>query len=179
MLSSNLKKLRLSKGMTQEELASSLHVVRQTVSKWESGLSAPDAEMLVGISEILQVPVSSLLGGGEAPPEEELSIEALAERLAELNARLAAQSRKRRLRLRVLSICGLVCVAAFAVWCIASSIYINSLPVIGGPASIATVGGADGPTSIYVSRKLNPTAIFAAAAVLALSVYGLILSGRR
>ena len=47
MLSENLKNLRKAKGFSQEELAARLHVVRQTVSKWEKGRSVPDAELLV------------------------------------------------------------------------------------------------------------------------------------
>ena len=39
MLGENLKKLRKEKGMSQQEVAQRLHVVRQTVSKWESGVS--------------------------------------------------------------------------------------------------------------------------------------------
>ena len=39
MLSNNLKRIRKSKGLSQEELAIKLNVVRQTVSKWENGLS--------------------------------------------------------------------------------------------------------------------------------------------
>ncbi|MBR2730722.1 MAG: helix-turn-helix transcriptional regulator, partial [Clostridia bacterium] len=55
MLNENLKRLRTEKGFTQETLAAELHVVRQTVSKWEKGLSVPDAEMLVRIAETLDV----------------------------------------------------------------------------------------------------------------------------
>ena len=62
MLKENLKILRKNKGLSQEELSIKLHVVRQTVSKWESGLSVPDAEMLMTISEILETPVSEILG---------------------------------------------------------------------------------------------------------------------
>ena len=39
MLSENLKNLRTRNGWSQEDLASRLHVVRQTVSKWEKGVS--------------------------------------------------------------------------------------------------------------------------------------------
>ena len=62
MLSENIKIIRKSKGLSQEELAERLNVVRQTVSKWEQGLSVPDADLLVSISEVLGVPVSTLLG---------------------------------------------------------------------------------------------------------------------
>ena len=39
MLSENIKTLRKSKGLSQQELAVKLNVVRQTVSKWEQGVS--------------------------------------------------------------------------------------------------------------------------------------------
>lgn len=51
MLNENIKALRRSHGLSQEELAVKLHVVRQTVSKWEQGLSVPDADMLIALSE--------------------------------------------------------------------------------------------------------------------------------
>ena len=47
MLSDNIKRIRKSKGLSQEELAIKLNVVRQTVSKWENGLSVPDLDMLI------------------------------------------------------------------------------------------------------------------------------------
>ena len=62
MLKENIKTLRKQKGLSQEELSIKLNVVRQTVSKWEQGLSVPDAEMLVSISEVFDTPVSTLLG---------------------------------------------------------------------------------------------------------------------
>ena len=62
MFGENLKMLRKQKGFSQEELAVRLHVVRQTISKWEKGLSIPDAEMLIRLAEILEVSVSELLG---------------------------------------------------------------------------------------------------------------------
>ena len=62
MFQDNLKALRKKKGFTQEELAARLNVVRQTVSKWEKGLSVPDSELLIKLAEILEVPLSQLLG---------------------------------------------------------------------------------------------------------------------
>ena len=61
MLNENIKTIRKSKGLSQQNLADKLHVVRQTVSKLERGLSVPDTEMLISISEALEVPVSTLL----------------------------------------------------------------------------------------------------------------------
>lgn len=62
MLKDNIKTYRKSKRLSQEELALKLNVVRQTISKWEQGLSVPDAEMLIRLSEVLEVPVNILLG---------------------------------------------------------------------------------------------------------------------
>ena len=55
MLGENIRALRKARGLSQQELAERLHVVRQTVSKWEQGLSVPDADMLVRLAECLEV----------------------------------------------------------------------------------------------------------------------------
>lgn len=96
MLNENIQALRKSKGLSQEELALKLNVVRQTVSKWERGLSVPDAEMLVAIGEVLDTPVSTLLGE-TVPASEPEGLQALSEKLEVLNDQFArAQESKRR-----------------------------------------------------------------------------------
>lgn len=62
MLNENIKALRKSKGLSQQDLADKLNVVRQTISKWEQGLSVPDSDLLIALSEALETPVSTLLG---------------------------------------------------------------------------------------------------------------------
>lgn len=62
MLNENIKAIRKSKGLSQQELAVKVNVVRQTVSKWEQGLSVPDSDLLIALSEALETPVSTLLG---------------------------------------------------------------------------------------------------------------------
>ena len=69
MLSENIKAFRRAKGLSQSELAVRLNVVRQTVSKWETGLSVPDADLLLALSEALDTPVSVLLGETAAAPD--------------------------------------------------------------------------------------------------------------
>lgn len=91
MFQENLKTLRKNKGLTQEELAARLNVVRQTVSKWEKGQSVPDSEMLVRLAEIFEVPVSQLLGG---PIEPDAQPDALAEQLARINEQLVIKNRR-------------------------------------------------------------------------------------
>ena len=91
MFGENLKTLRRNKGITQEELAARLNVVRQTVSKWEKGQSVPDSEMLVRLAEIFEVPVSQLLGG---PIEPDAQPDALAEQLARINEQLVIKNQR-------------------------------------------------------------------------------------
>ena len=95
MLNENIKAVRNSKGLSQEELAIKLNVVRQTVSKWERGLSVPDSEMLISISEVLETPVSVLLGETveESAPED---LKALSEKLEVINLQLARQKDAKR-----------------------------------------------------------------------------------
>jgi putative transcriptional regulator len=87
MLKDNLKALRKQKGLSQEELSIKLNVVRQTISKWEQGLSVPDAEMLVTISEVFDTPVSTLLG--EKINEDKTdNLKIIAEKLEVINLQL-------------------------------------------------------------------------------------------
>lgn len=95
MLSENIRNFRKAKGLSQEELAAKLNVVRQTVSKWETGLSVPDAELLVALSEILETPVGVLLGETAALPQAD-DIKAIAEKLESINLLLARQKEMRR-----------------------------------------------------------------------------------
>ena len=94
MLSENLKTLRKARGLSQEELAGRLHVVRQTVSKWEKGLSVPDAELLVRLAEELDTTPAALLGP-ELPPETEGS-STTAEQLGRIAEQLAVKNRRAR-----------------------------------------------------------------------------------
>lgn len=93
MFQDNLIACRKAKGMTQEELAVRLHVVRQTVSKWEKGKSVPDAGALLRLSEVLEVPVPQLLGTG-TPPEP--PADQVAQQLARINEQLAIKNRRSR-----------------------------------------------------------------------------------
>ena len=99
MFSENLKALRKARGMTQEELAARLPVVRQTVSKWEKGLSVPDAELLIRLAEVLDTTVGQLLGADI--PEDGESRNDLADQLARINEQLAIRNRRGRFILRL------------------------------------------------------------------------------
>ena len=92
MLHENLKARRKEKGLTQEELAIRLNVVRQTVSKWESGRSVPDADILMKIADVLDVSISDLLGA-ELPHDEGQQNE-IAAQLIRLNEQYAIRNRR-------------------------------------------------------------------------------------
>jgi len=94
MLKENIKSIRKSKGISQEELAIKLNVVRQTISKWEQGLSVPDAEMLISISEVLETPVSTLLGENISESKVD-DLKAISEKLEIINLQLSQRKKER------------------------------------------------------------------------------------
>lgn len=124
MLSENIKAIRKSNGLSQEELAVRLNVVRQTISKWEQGLSVPDSDMLISLSEALDTPVSVLLGEtvAESRPDD---IRAIAEKLEIINLQLAQRklARQRALHWTFFAV-GVVIIAVSAVLLAAGSPYL-------------------------------------------------------
>ncbi len=119
MLNENIRAIRKSKGLSQEELAIKLNVVRQTISKWEQGLSVPDSDMLLAISEALETPVSTLLGETVAETKAE-DLSAISQRLEVINLQLARRKDMHRKILRgvCIALCGAVILifAALFVW---------------------------------------------------------------
>lgn len=116
MLSENIKTIRKNKGLSQAELAVKLNVVRQTVSKWEQGLSVPDADMLIILSDALKTPVSVLLGETvtEAKPGDADGLKKIAEKLEVINLQLA---RRRDTNRKILhGVCILLCVCIASVF---------------------------------------------------------------
>ena len=113
MLSENIRTIRKSKGLSQEELAVKLNVVRQTISKWEQGLSVPDSNMLISLSEALDIPVSVLLG--EIVEQTEVNdLKVISEKLEIINLQLALSRNAKRKKLTVFF--SLLAVAIIAVW---------------------------------------------------------------
>lgn len=119
MLNENIKALRRAKGFSQEELAVKLNVVRQTVSKWEQGLSVPDSEMLISISRELETPVSTLLGETVAQPKAD-DLKAISAKLEVINLQLAQRKSARRKALRWLFIA--ICAAIAIVFAVLAAL---------------------------------------------------------
>ena len=109
MLQDNIKIIRKNKGYSQEELASKLHVTRQTISKWETGQSDPDANLLKQLSVIFDVSVSELMDGNA---ERILENEVIVEQLSRVNENLVL-AHKRFSRIAVVAVCVCVFVALF------------------------------------------------------------------
>lgn len=125
MLNENIKAIRKSKGFSQQELAVKLNVVRQTISKWEQGLSVPDSEMLISISKALDTPVSTLLGDTVTEPEAD-DPKAISAKLEVINLQLAQMkiARRRVIHWLLISLC-VVIVIIFAVLVVLNSPYLG------------------------------------------------------
>ena len=125
MLNENMKAIRKSKGLSQQELAVRLNVVRQTVSKWEQGLSVPDSDMLISISEALETPVNTLLGETVAEVEAD-DLKVISEKLEVINLQLAKRKTTRRkiAHWMLISLC-VVIVTVFAALVVLNSPYLG------------------------------------------------------
>ena len=93
--------------ISQQELAVKVNVVRQTISKWEQGLSVPDSDLLIALSEALETPVSTLLGETVAESEAD-EVKALSEKLEIINLQFARRKAVRRAALHwlLIAVCG-------------------------------------------------------------------------
>ncbi|EIM8286321.1 helix-turn-helix domain-containing protein [Listeria monocytogenes] len=125
MLNENIKAIRKSKGLSQEEIAIKLNVVRQTISKWEQGLSVPDSDMLISISEVLETPVSTLLGETVMVSKVD-DVKAISEKLEIINLQFAQRKAARRKMLYWLfvSMCTVIAIIS-AVFIILNSPYLG------------------------------------------------------
>lgn len=122
MINENIKAIRKSKGLSQQELAVKLNIVRQTVSKWEQGLSVPDSDMLISLSEALETPVSTLLG--ETVIETEIdTLKAISEKLEVINLQLARRKTMRRkiIHCSLITLCAIIVVVSAILFSLESS----------------------------------------------------------
>lgn len=91
MLKDTIKKLRIQQGLSQDELAERVHVVRQTISKWERGTSVPDADSLMALARALGVSAAELLGESAMAEKEP---DDLAWETSLLDERIASESQR-------------------------------------------------------------------------------------
>ena len=154
MLKENIKSIRKSRGLSQEELAIKLNVVRQTISKWEQGLSVPDSEMLISISEVLETPVSTLLGENISESKVD-DLKAISEKLEIINLQLLQSKNAKRKMIHwiLISLCAII-IIIFVSLILLNSPYLNwdynnpENTVLGAP--IILIGTIIG---IFLTRK--------------------------
>lgn len=106
MFAENLKKIRKDKGYTQEIIAEKLNVVRQTVSKWEKGLSLPDVDMLSKIANVLETDVNILLDGQITTTDQS----EIVKQLAKINEQLTIKNRRYKKTMKTIAIILLIIV---------------------------------------------------------------------
>ena len=125
MLKENIKSLRKSKRFSQEELAIKLNVVRQTISKWEQGLSVPDAEMLIKLAEVFDTTVSTLLGKNISDSKVD-DLKAISEKLEIINLQLSQRKNERRkiIHWLLISLC-IIIIIIFISLILLNSTYLN------------------------------------------------------
>lgn len=172
MLSDNIKNLRKAKGLSQDELAMKLHVVRQTVSKWEKGISVPDSQMLICIAEALNTAVNVLLDEAvEAEDSSELKM--IANKLEIINEQIAGYQDSRRKMWRRIFVVGAAVAACILLSGLARLLFLqNAMQEMN--ASISIIGGADGPTAIMVAHQvLKPVPLFIALVLAVVSAIGI------
>lgn len=122
MLNENIKRIRKSKGLSQEELAIKLNVVRQTVSKWENGLSVPDSDMLITLADELDTSVNVLLG--ETVTESMTDdLKVISKKLEVINLQLAKRNmvKIKTIRLILIALCAFIVLVFIALTIMQSS----------------------------------------------------------
>ena len=118
-IANRLLALRREHGYSQEELAYKLGVSRQTISKWEQGLSVPDADMLISLSEAFETPVSTLLGDPVTAAKAD-DLKAVSEKLEIINLQLAQgkELRRKTARCLLIGLCtAIVIISAVFIYC--------------------------------------------------------------
>ncbi len=172
MLSDNIKNLRTIKGLSQDELAIRLNVVRQTVSKWERGLSVPDSEILINIAKELDTTVSVLLGE-TIQPNDNLDIKTLATKLEILNEQMANHNNTIRKIWRTIFIIVLTLSVFILIGGLVGFIYLFN--IINNTNAI--IGGVDGPTAVFVAKTvIRPIPVIIAGAATIFSLFGIYLT---
>ena len=106
MLSDNIKRIRKARGLSQEELAIKLNVVRQTISKWENGLSVPDSDMLIALADELDTSVGTLLGESVMEPARD-DLKSISEKLEVINLQ-RSRFKVKAIRWILISLCVLI-----------------------------------------------------------------------
>lgn len=175
MLNENIKALRKAKGLSQEELAIKLNVVRQTVSKWEKCLSVPDAGMVIKIAEALDTTVNNLLGEEIPSSDDPDYIKTLAAKLEVLNEQYSKQNEHHRKIWRVVFVVILI-VSAFSLirylFFFASIYQIKNIGNVSASTSDTVIHGSNVPAyiPIWIYLSIIKPVLFSALAAVASAI---------
>lgn len=180
VLSENLRNLRKAKGLSQEELAAKINVVRQTISKWEKGLSVPDSEMLIKIADELDTSVSILLGETITSDEDDnTELKAITAKLELLNEQFAKRNENRRKMWRIIFIIIGVIALSSLLFELVSFIHYQYI-IHSMNENISIIGGADSPTSIYVSNiSIKAASVITTVIASAASIVGIYITKKK
>ena len=171
MLSDNIKNIRKSKGLSQDELATKLNVVRQTISKWENGLSVPDSEMLVIIANELDTSVNVLLDE-TIKPEDTSDLNDIAAKLEIINNQIAKQNENRRKKWRIIFVVFSVISICILLGSLVNYLYFQAA-INNISSNTAIIGGYEGPTNIFVVNKtFRPLFLIITSSVAVVSMFG-------
>lgn len=117
---------RKEKKLTQEELAEKLNITDRAVSKWERGLSLPDASIMISLCNILDINVNELLNG------EKIEMKDYKEKNEELLLELARQDEiKNRKIFNITILASILCVIFYIAVCIISAIAFGEGTIFG------------------------------------------------
>ncbi len=114
---------RKEKGMTQNDLAALFNISDRAVSKWERGLSLPDASIMIGLSEILGISVNELLSGEKMEKETDYRKSA-EENLLELKRK---EEESNRYLLRIETVIGVLSTLSFLLLLFTSEFFVSIL----------------------------------------------------
>lgn len=182
MLCDNIKNYRKAKGWSQEELAIKLNVVRQTISKWEKGLSVPDSEMLIRMAGELNISVGTLLGEPEKLEDkfkENVELKDIVAKLEVLNAQFARRTERQRKLWRIWFIFLGALVIAILFYKLADLIY-SQFVLNNSHTNALILGGYDGLTNIYIpSFSSEIGTLLTVLPVAALSIIGIYQTRRQ
>lgn len=140
MFSENLKKIRKEKGLSQEALSEKLNIVRQTISKWEKGLSVPDGDMLIKISQVLEIPVETLLGTDSTLENRDAVNQAI--QLQIINS-LLENSNRRGAKMPGMMLAGVIISIIGTFFCVLLMILatVNGVTMVGEPGILGLIKG--------------------------------------
>ena len=147
-----IRSLRKERGLSQEALAEALGVSRQAVTKWEDGSALPSTANLLALADFFSVPLEDFV---RPAAQEETAQETIEEQPTQKSHRKTAV----RIASGILILSILVLLTLFLLFPGAFDLGSRIPETLGDGAKV--IGGADGPTAIFVTRNYNPARILA------------------